>query len=88
MVKFLADAKTIEIRSLEVVKETEQTVWVSEPKVDKKPIRMAKYSERYDQLFCDTWAEAVQYIERRVQKEVELAKSRLSRAQELMAKSN
>lgn len=69
MTKYLADAKKIEIRPLEVLRETEQTVWVSEPRIDPKPIRMAKRSYEYNQAICDDQKTAAQFIVHQIEVE-------------------
>lgn len=74
----------IEIRPLEVLRETEQTVWVSEPRIDPKPIRMAKRSYQYNQAICDDQKTAAQFIVKQIEEEIERVNARMGRAKKLL----
>jgi len=84
MTKYLADAKKIEIRPLEVDRETEQSVWVVDLRLNKNPFRMAKRSYAYNQLICDTREAAAQFIVKQIEREIERVNARMARAKTLL----
>ena len=88
MTKYLADAKKIEIRPLEVVRETERSVWVVNFRLNMNPFRMAKRSYQYNQAICDDQKTAAQFIVKQIEGEIERVNARMARAQALLEDSN